>query len=162
MSEITPKKLNTTNPFELKQRYEFYTIATTLDVFEGLVPNNYVFDELNFLSKLDKHEELQVEPKVAHLDGLDEDDIHPIESLNMRGEMTLVTFFSLQMVDIPKPFSRAKSLYRSTSSMPRLRFLNMLTRHGKRSKTSKAYAFALGSVSQQYSNLSKLQVESED
>lgn len=162
MSELNFKEKKSLVPFDLRRRYEFAIVSAALDVFEYDVPNYYTFNKENLLVTIDLDEEDQEDLKILHLDTLDEDLLHPLESLNTRGEMTLVTFFSLQMIDIPKPFSRAKSLYRSTASMPRLRFLNMITRHGKKSKISKAYSLALRSISQQYFSITTGKVETND
>lgn len=149
-------------PFDLRQRYEFAITTATLEVFETLIPRYYTFNELNLLSTIDLDEEFQDEIQLLYLDTLDGDLTSPLETFYTRGEMTLVTFFSLQMIDIPKPFSRAKSLYSATASSPKLRFLNMLTRHGCKSKVLKAYSFSLQSISQSYFSTTSLTLESPD
>ena len=64
----------------------------------------------------------------------------------MQQSTTLVSFFALQLIDIPLCFQKTKSLYSATASVPKLRFLNMLMRHGKKAKMAKSYALALHAI----------------
>ena len=72
----------------------------------------------------------------------------PLETVFTQQSTTLVSFFALQLVDIPLCFQKTKSLYSPTASIPKLRFLNMLMRHGKKAKMAKAYALALHTIAQ--------------
>jgi len=162
MREQKGKKRLLLIPFDLRQRYEFAITSATLEVFETLIPQYYTFNEMNILTTINEDEEFQEDIRILHLDTLEGDSTSPLETFYTRGEITLVTFFSLQMIDIPKPFSRAKSLYTATASSPKLRFLNMLTRHGRKSKVLKAYSFSLQSISKSYFSSTAFSIEAND
>lgn len=64
---------------------------------------------------------------------------------------TLVSFFSVQRIDIPVCFQKSKSLYSSSMSTPQLRLITMLMRHGRRAHVAKGYSEAVGLILRQLS-----------
>lgn len=59
---------------------------------------------------------------------------------------TLTSFFALQLIDIPLCFRSTKSLYAPVASMPHLRFISMISRHGRKQYVSKYYSTALNKI----------------
>ena len=70
-----------------------------------------------------------------------------LESILKGRSVTLVSFFTSQMIDIPMCLTRIKFAHSSTASNPRLRLISMLMRHGRRYPVSKAYSVAASNLS---------------
>lgn len=162
MSEPSKQNFLLINPLSAQRRYEYAITSTTRDIFETEVTKYSVFSHPDLDETITFDEEYQDDYTLAYFNSLEEEVDPVIDIFYVRGEPTLVNFFSLQMIDIPKPFSRAKSLYRADVNKPKLRFLNMITRHGKKAKVSKAYAYALTSITNDFYTISSKQNESAD
>lgn len=154
MSESAKQDFLLINPLSAQRRYEYSITSTTREIFTTEVTKYFVFKHPELADTITFDEEYQEDYTLAYFDSLDEELDLVIDTFYVRGEPTLVNFFSLQMIDIPKPFSRAKSLYRPDVNKPKIRFLNMITRHGKKAKISKAYSYALTSVTKDFYLLS--------
>jgi len=76
----------------------------------------------------------------------------PLVSVFANKTSTLTSFFASQMVDIPLSFGKSKSLYYASSANPQMRFLNMLSKHGRRLYTARMYALSLHSISTLFQN----------
>ena len=59
---------------------------------------------------------------------------------------TLTSFFALQLIDIPLCFRKTKSLYAPVASMPHIRFINMISRHGRRQYVATRYSETLNYI----------------
>ncbi len=90
------------------------------------------------------------ESHYIHSATLAESEITPLEIHFERDSTTLVSFFALQMIDIPKSFSRSKSLYSPNASIHKLRLTNMLMRHGRKAKVSIALSRSIHEIINNY------------
>jgi hypothetical protein len=125
-------------------RYEFNPYILTNQSFIGPV---WEFNAPNSRSLLGGFEETI--PDDIHLtynNTIVDDECDPLETVFEHQYTTLVSFFALQLIDIPLCFRKTKSLYSLTAATPKLRLLNMLMRHGKKAKMASAYALALHSI----------------
>lgn len=156
MSEIHLEAPVHPKPINLKRKYEFSALANALNVYEGGITSDSTFSYSLKIRHLLEEEEDQEDLKLLHLNSIASDEVSPLLTMYKKNNTTLVTFFSVQMIDIPKPFSRAKSLYKTTATIPRLRFLNMITSHGRKAKIARAYASALSALTTRYMQNTKL------
>jgi len=129
-------------------RYEFSVISATEDVFYADVSEFYVLNELNLLRGL--NDTTPDDFHSAYANTINEDCTTSLETFFDQESSTLVSFFALQMVDIPRPFSRSKSMYSISAAVPKLRFINMMMRHGRKAKISKSFTHALHALSGVY------------
>jgi hypothetical protein len=136
------------SPLTIIRRYEFNALYSTLDVFHAEVSEFHVLNGLRLLRGL--NDTYPGDFHSAYANTLNGDYTTPLENFFDQESCTLVSFFALQLVDIPKPFSRAKSLYSISAAVPKLRFVNMLTRHGRKAKVSKSFTHAMRAISALY------------
>jgi len=92
----------------------------------------------------------------------DYDESSPSETFFQQESSTLVSFFALQMIDIPKAFTKSKSLYSASAAVPRMRLINMLMRHGRKANVTKLYCNILHNISKTYLSNNKSTLEIND
>ena len=141
-------------------RYEFGVVSATEDVFYADVSEFYVLNGLNLLRGL--NDTTPDDFHSAYTNTLNDDCTTSLETFFDQESSTLVSFFALQMIDIPRPFSRSKSLYSISAAVPKLRFVNMMMRHGHRAKVSKSFTHALHTLSASYLKSRSDMVEVDD
>ena len=71
----------------------------------------------------------------------------PLEDVFFGRQVTLSSFFAMQMVDIPAPFLKMQSLFNITSRLPRQKFMTLLMRHGLKSRVMLNYSRTINSLS---------------
>lgn len=86
------------------------------------------------------------------MDSLKGDSDVAIDTFFWQRYPTLVSFFSLQRIDIPVCFQKSKSLYSPSMSTPQLRFITMLMRHGRKAYAAKGYSEAITLILRQLSS----------
>lgn len=150
ISAIKPDQitLQPHSSLNIVKRYEFGVVSATEDVFYSEVSEFYVLNELNLLRGL--NDTTPDDFHSAYTNTLNDDCTTSLETFFDQESSTLVSFFALQMIDIPRPFSRSKSLYSISAAVPKLRFVNMMMRHGHKAKVSKSYTRALHTLSGSY------------
>jgi hypothetical protein len=155
---MSDHKLIDTNPnktlrkplsaLNIVKRYEFGVVSATESVFYTHISEFYVLNGLNLLGGL--NDTTPDDFYSAYTNTVNEDTTTSLETFFDQESSTLVSFFALQMIDIPRPFSKSKSMYSISAAVPRLRFTNMMTRHGHKTKVSKAFTHALHTLSLSY------------
>ena len=71
----------------------------------------------------------------------------PLEDVFFGRQVTLSSFFAMQMVDVPAPFLKMQSLFNMTSRLPRQKFMTLLMRHGLKSRVMLNYSRTVNSLS---------------
>ena len=122
----------------VRNRYEVNAICATEDILMGYIYDFSPINQLNLIKGVDSP--LPDDPYSVYPETLIPDERRSLSTFFKPGSVTLVSFFASQLVDIPKAFTKSKSLYRDINSLPKLRLLNMLMRHGKYAKIAKAYS----------------------
>ena len=120
----------------------------------SLTPSETSFNHTSFWADIYKQEETiddWNEPELLtlqciYLDSLEGDSDLAIDTLLWTRYPTLVSFFSSQMVDIPRSFRKSKSLYSPSMTTPQLRLITMLMSHGRKAYTSKLYSLSVQSL----------------
>ena len=160
ISEANQTILRPLSTLNIVKRYEFGLVSATEDVFYGDVSELYVLNGLNLLKGL--NDTTPDDFRSAYTNTLNEDTTTALETFFDQESSTLVSFFALQMIDIPRPFSRSKSMYSISAAVPKLRFINMMTRHGRKAKVSKSFTHALHNLSSSYLKSRSNKVEVSD
>ena len=88
--------------------------------------------------------------KKLYIDSIDDDDELALTYVLGQNSLTLLSFFTFQMVDIPHAFKKSKSLYSNSMRTPHLRLTTMLMRRGRKVYTSKLYSSAIHSLAQNF------------
>ena len=122
-------------------RYEFISLLPD-DAQLDMIPNSTYLQELpNFLytPKTFDLSDLIFEYNNSFEGDVDE----PLEHVFEDQAPTLVSFFASQMIDIPLCFKKSKSLHYVSAADPQVRFVNMLTKHGRRAYAARIYTLSL-------------------
>lgn len=138
ISEHSEKKTNNFLPnyqtFLLWKNYSHFNYSLTnyhfCDNLIGISNLNSVSDSLIFMSTQSKRSNLQV-PIVNH---------KPLDNYRLYTEFaflhhsSFIAFFINNLIDTPSCFQKLKSIKRRSFELPLLKFINFLTRQGKREK----------------------------
>jgi hypothetical protein len=84
--------------------------------------------------------------RCIYLDSLESDTDLALDTILWHRYPTLVSFFASQMVDIPQPFRKSKSLYSASMATPELRFVTTLMKHGRKRYVSKLYSKVISNL----------------
>ena len=74
----------------------------------------------------------------------------PLEETFLNRQTTLSSFFAMQMVDIPAPFLKLKSLFSLTARLPKHKLVTLLMRHGQRHRIVTSYSRSLQRLSSEF------------
>lgn len=136
------------SPINIVTRYEFCILTAVTEVYESEVFYFNALHELNLMRGLG--DTIPTDFHSTYTNTIVGDETNALETQFSEESATLVSFFALQMIDIPKPFSRSKSLYSISAAVPKLRLINMLTRHGQKAKVSIAFSKSMHNLSSLY------------
>jgi len=147
-SQVAQSFTTPLSPVNIVTNYEFCILTAVTEVFESEVFYFNALHELNLMGGLG--DTIPTDFHSTYTNTIVEDETTALETQFSEESTTLVSFFALQMIDIPKPFSRSKSLYSISAAVPKLRLINMLMRHGQRAKVSIAFSKSMHNLSSLY------------
>lgn len=110
-----------------------------------IVPYKEKFDEFRTW-RIEEEKDFTLDWRTLYMDEFENDADTALDVVMLDTPLTLISFFSTQMIDIPLCFQKSRSLYWESAEDPEARFLNMLMRHGRRRYVSKLYAVAMQAI----------------
>ena len=139
------------HPFALLiPSYHMNAVSATSDVFCDFVSMEVVHNRLNLIRGLT--DTLPDDSVYTSLNTVHGGFETGLEDAFQEERMTLSSFFASQLVDVPRPFQKTKSLFTVTARLPKQKLINLLMRHGFRLRTLKAYSLALSKLSFSFSH----------
>ena len=148
MREKLAKRTDRPVSVNLNSYYDFSSIL----VYRGALTQLYSLDAVPNLRRLiprwDRVHSSDFE--FLYYKSIVDDTDTPFDNYPYKPAPTLIAFFLSQMIDIPVCLKKIKYAHSSSASVPKLRLITMLLRHGKRQTISKLYSKVAAKLSYSY------------